>query len=66
MGTVEARVLYMLHNMFIKCRIWKYKLAGVLPVTQNIVHDLETWATSLTSYNKWRNMLPLMQQHVQV
>jgi hypothetical protein len=32
----------MLHNMFIKYRIWKYKLAGVMPVIQNLVHDLES------------------------
>ncbi len=65
MGTVEATVLYMLHNMFIKYRIWKYKLAGVMPVTQNIVQDLEKWATNLTAHNKWRNMLLLVRQHIQ-
>jgi hypothetical protein len=65
MGTVEATVFYMLHNMFIKYRIWKYKLAGVMPVIQNILHDLEHWAGALTTYIKWRNMLPLVRQHLQ-
>jgi hypothetical protein len=64
MGSVEATVLYMLHNMFIKYMIWKYKLAGVMPVVQNIVNDLEQWASNLTSYNKWRNMLLHLRQHI--
>jgi hypothetical protein len=50
--------------MFIKYRIWKYKLAGVMPVIQNIVHDLESWAGALTNYIKWRNMLPHKRQHL--
>jgi hypothetical protein len=64
MGTVEATVLYMLINMFIKFRIWKYKLAGVMPVIQNIMYDLDQWTTHLAAYNKWRNMLLLLQQHI--
>jgi hypothetical protein len=31
LGIMEASVLYMLINMYIKNRIWKYKLARVLP-----------------------------------
>jgi hypothetical protein len=63
-GTVEATVLYMLINMFIKHRIWKYKLAGVMPVTQNIMYDLEQWTSNLAAHNKWRNMLLLLRQHI--
>jgi hypothetical protein len=64
MGTVEATVLYMLINMFIKFRIWKYKLAGVMPVIQNIMYDLDQWTTQLAAHNKWRNMLLLLRQHI--
>jgi hypothetical protein len=54
MGTIEATVLYMLINMFVKYRIWKYKLAGVLPNTQYITNDLRNFMDGITSYNKWR------------
>jgi hypothetical protein len=64
MDTVEATVLYMLINMFIKFRIWKYKLAGVMPVTQNIIQDLRQWTQNLKAHNKWRNMLLLLRQHI--
>jgi hypothetical protein len=64
MGTVEGTVLYMLINMFIKYRIWKYKLAGVMLVTQNIFYDLEQWTHNLAAHNKWRNMLLLLRQHI--
>jgi hypothetical protein len=64
MSTVEETVLYMLINMFIKQKIWKYKLAGVMPIVQNIMHDLNQWTTDLTAHNKWRNMLLLLRQHI--
>jgi hypothetical protein len=63
-GIVEANVLYMMVNMYIKQRIWKYKLAGVLPISQNISNELEEWVNKLTCHIKWRNMLPLVRQHV--
>ncbi len=34
LGTEEATILYLLINMYIKYRIWKYKLAGALPLTR--------------------------------
>ncbi len=49
MGTIEARVLYMLIIMFIKYGIWKYKLAGVLPITQYISNDIKNFVNSITS-----------------
>jgi hypothetical protein len=64
MGTLEATVLFMLLNMFIKYRIWKYKLAGVLPNTQYISNDLNKWINGISSYNKWRIMLPLVRQQL--
>jgi hypothetical protein len=65
MGIMEATVLYMLINMYIKYRIWKYKLAGVLPKVQCINNDVSNWVNKLIAFKKWRNMLPLVRQHIQ-
>jgi hypothetical protein len=48
-GIVEANILYMLINMFIKYKLWKYKLAGVLPLAQNIANELKDWVNKLTA-----------------
>jgi hypothetical protein len=64
LGSIEATVLYMLMNMCIKYRIWKYKLAGVLPNVQHICNDLTNFVNGITLYNKWRIMLPLVRQGV--
>jgi len=50
MGTVEATMLYMLTNMCIKYRIWKYKLAGILPKENCIANDVKHWLNNLTWY----------------
>ena len=65
LGTVEATVLYMLSNMYIKYKIWKYKLAGALPRENNISNDLKEWMSNLMKYNKWRIMPPLVRQQIQ-
>ncbi len=62
-GIIESNILYMLINMLIKYKIWKYKLAGVLPLSQSITNELKEWVNRITAYGKWRNMLPLVQQH---
>jgi hypothetical protein len=64
MGTVKATVLHMYITMFVKYKIWKYKLANVLPKSNSIFTDLTQWVGNLTSHNKWRIMLPLVRQHV--
>jgi hypothetical protein len=64
LGIVEATVLYMLSNMYIKYKIWKYKLAGALPRVHNIANDLKEWMSNLMKYNKWRIMLPLVRQQI--
>jgi hypothetical protein len=64
MGTVEATMLYMLTNMCIKYKIWKYKLAGVLPKVNCIKMDVENWVKELTWYHKWRIILPLVKRQV--
>jgi hypothetical protein len=61
---VEATVLHMCITMFIKYKIWKYKLANVLPKPNNILTDLTLWVENLTSYNKWRIMMPLVRHHI--
>jgi hypothetical protein len=65
MGTVEATILYMCIMMFIKYRIWKYKLANVLPKPRCIVNDLTVWIENLKRHNKWRIMLPIIRQHIE-
>jgi hypothetical protein len=50
--------------MFIKYKLWKYKLAGVLPLAQNIANELKDWVNKLTAHGKWKNMLPLVRQHI--
>ncbi len=62
MGCLEATLLYMLCNMFIKYRIWKYKLAGVLPKPNSIANYVKNWIQEITWYHKWRIMLPLVRQ----
>jgi hypothetical protein len=65
-GTVEATILYMSITMFIKYRIWKYKLANVLPKPQCIVNDVTIWIENLKRHNQWRIMLPLVRQRIAV
>jgi hypothetical protein len=64
LGIMEATVLYMLLNMYIKYKIWKFKLAGVLPRAQCISNDVNDLVSKLSLSSKWRNMLPLLRQHM--
>jgi hypothetical protein len=64
MGTVEATMLYMLVNMCIKYKIWKYKLAGVMPKENSITNDVKRWLNDITWYHKWRIWLPLVRRLV--
>jgi hypothetical protein len=66
MGIVEATMLHMLSNMCIKYRLWKYKLAGVLPKVNCIKNDVTKWMDELTWYHKWRIMLPLVRRQIYV
>jgi hypothetical protein len=66
MGTKEATLLYMMTNMYIKFRIWKYKLAGILPKVQCITNDVRNWITNISVYHKWRIMLPLVRQQLRM
>jgi len=62
LGILEVTMVYMLVNMFIKYKIWKYKLAGVLPNENNILRDVRYWIENLCAYKKWRMMLALVRQ----
>jgi len=58
----EATQLFMIVNMFIKYKIWRYKLAGVLPNTGCITNDVRVFAETICGYRKWRNMFPLIKR----
>ena len=64
MGNMEATKLYMMTNMYIKFRIWKYKLAGVMPKPNCILNDTREWINTISMYRKWRMMLPLIQRQL--
>jgi hypothetical protein len=63
-GFLETTQLYMMVNMFIKYRIWKYKLAEALPNTNCIVNDVIAFLGAISRYNKWRILIPLLRQLV--
>ena len=65
-GFLETSQLYMMVNMVIKYRIWKYKLAETIPKTQAIVNDVNIFLEQLSRYNKWRILIPLLRQLVQM
>jgi hypothetical protein len=49
-------------NMYIKFKIWKYKLAGFIPRNNSIINDVRDWLEKLCMYHKWRMMLPLVRR----
>jgi hypothetical protein len=62
LGILEVTMSYMMVNMYIKYRLWKYKLAGVLPNVNNIIQDVRYWIENLCFYKKWKMMLSLVRQ----
>jgi hypothetical protein len=61
----EATQLYMLVNMYIKYKIWLYKLASVKPRMQSITDDIHKLMENICKYRKWKNMLPLIKRQLQ-
>jgi hypothetical protein len=61
-GFLETTQLYMLINMYIKYRIWMYKLAQAMPNANCIRNDVMKLMESLRCYNKWRIVMPLLMQ----
>ncbi len=61
-NSVEGTSLYLLINMYIRYKIWNYKLAGILPKTGNIIHETEQFIERVCSKPSWRGQLPLVRQ----
>ena len=62
--TLESTTLYMLVNMYIKYRIWKYKLAGFLPNIICISDDMQNMLRILSRFHKWRQLLPQVRRQL--
>jgi hypothetical protein len=63
-GFMETTQLFMMVNMFIKYRIWKYKLAETIPRSQAVVNDVKLFLEQLCRFNKWRLLIPLLRRLV--
>jgi len=61
-NSIEGSSLYLLINMFVRYKIWNYKLAGVLPKPGTIVHETESFITRICNKPSWRGQLPLVRQ----
>jgi hypothetical protein len=58
----EATALYQLANMFIRFKIWNYKLANILPKMSTIAHETETFVNNICRRPSWRGQLPIIRQ----
>jgi len=63
-GTMEATLLYMMVNMYIKYDIWRYKLANAIPNCNSISNNIKNNINNLMRYQKWRNLLPLVRRNI--
>jgi hypothetical protein len=61
-NSMEGTALYQLINLFLRYKIWNYKLAGILPKTGTIVHETEQFINRISSRPSWRGQLPLVRQ----
>jgi hypothetical protein len=61
-NSIEGTALYQLINLFLRYKIWNYKLAGILPKTGTIVHETEQFIIRICSRPSWRGQLPLVRQ----
>jgi hypothetical protein len=61
-NSMEGTSLYLLINMFVRYKIWNYKLAGVLPKLGTIIHETEEFITRICNKPSWRGQLPLVRQ----
>jgi hypothetical protein len=59
---MELTLIFQLVNMFIRFKIWNYKLAGILPRKSMIVHEVETLLTVIGKKPGLRGQLPLLRQ----
>jgi hypothetical protein len=59
---MELTLIFQLVNMFIRFKIWNYKLAGILPRKSMIVHEVEILLTVIGKKPGLRGQLPLLRQ----
>jgi hypothetical protein len=55
----EIAIIYQLCNIFIRYRIWNYKIANILPKSGSIANDLNILLNRFSEKPQWRGMLPL-------
>jgi hypothetical protein len=63
-NSMEASLLYLLINMFVRYKILNYKLAGILPKSGTIIHETKEIITHICNKPSWRGQLPLVRQLV--
>jgi hypothetical protein len=61
-NSMEASALYLLINMFVRYKIWNYKLAGILPKSGTIIHETKEIITGICNKPSWRGQLPPVRQ----
>jgi hypothetical protein len=61
-NSIEGTSLYLLINLFLRYKIWNYKLAGILPKTGTIIHETEQFINRICSRPSRRGQLPLVKQ----
>jgi hypothetical protein len=58
----EVSQIFQVANMFVRHKIWNFKLAGILPKNGTIVHEAREFLNNFCSYPARRGMLPLVRQ----
>jgi hypothetical protein len=61
-NSIEGMSLYLLINLYIRYKIWNYKLAGILPKPGTIIHETEQFINIIGNRPSWRGQLPLVRQ----
>jgi hypothetical protein len=60
--SMECTALFQLINLFIRYKIWNYKIAGTLPKKGMIVHEVENFLNFIGKKPDLRGQLPLVRQ----
>lgn len=59
-NSVECTAMGQLISMYIRYKIWNYKLAGVMPKKGTIVHETECFITDICKKPNLRGQMPLL------
>ena len=59
---MELSSIFQLINLFIRYKIWNYKLAGILPKSGMIVHETERFISEIFKKPDLRGQQPLLRQ----